>query len=41
VNVFKFDFGNVDESMFRDEERPFERIFYILGTEKGYLDEVA
>jgi hypothetical protein len=41
VNVLKFDFGEVDESLFHDVERPFERIFYILGIEKSDLNEVA
>jgi hypothetical protein len=41
VKVLKFDFGEVDESMFLDVEKPFERIFYILGIEKSDLIEVA
>jgi hypothetical protein len=41
LEVLKNDFGEVDESMFHDVERPFGSIFYILGTEKSDLDEVA
>jgi hypothetical protein len=39
--VLKSDFGEVDEWIFNDVERPFETIFYIPGPEKGDLDEVA
>jgi hypothetical protein len=41
LNVLKCDFGNDDEAMFHDVERPFEGFFYILSIEKNYLDEVA
>jgi hypothetical protein len=41
VNVLIFDFGVVDESMFHDVQRPFERIFNILGIEKSDLNEFA
>jgi hypothetical protein len=41
VLVLKFDFGDFDESMFHDVERPFERIFNILAIEKSDLNEVA
>jgi hypothetical protein len=27
--------------MFYDVERPFQRIFYVLGIQKGGLDEVV
>jgi hypothetical protein len=37
----EFDFGDIDEAMFHDVERPFERILYILGLQKSVLDEVA
>jgi hypothetical protein len=40
-DVLRCDFGDVDEAMFHDDERPFERIFYILGTQKSDLDVVA
>jgi hypothetical protein len=33
--------GDVDEEMFHDVERPFERILYIPGIQKCGLDEVA
>jgi hypothetical protein len=41
LNVLKFDFVEVDESMFYDVVRPFQRIFYILVIQKGDLDEVV
>jgi hypothetical protein len=41
LNVLKCNFGEVDEAMFHDVERSFERIFYILGIQKSDLDEVA
>jgi hypothetical protein len=41
LNVLKCYFGDVDEAIFHDVERPFERIFYILGIQKSDLDEVA
>jgi hypothetical protein len=41
VNVLKYDFVDVDEAMFHDVERIFERIFYILGIQKSVLDDVA
>jgi hypothetical protein len=41
VNVLKCDFGDVDETMFHDVERTFERIFLLLGIQKRVLDEVA
>jgi hypothetical protein len=37
--VLKINFADFDEAMFHDVERPFERIFYILGIEKTDLDE--
>jgi hypothetical protein len=39
--VLKFDFVKVDESMFYDVERLFQRIFYVLGIRKDDLDEVV
>jgi hypothetical protein len=33
--------GDDGEAKFHDFERPFERIFYILGIQKSDLDEVA
>jgi hypothetical protein len=39
--LLKINFADFDEAMFHDVERAFERIFYILGIEKSYLDEVA
>jgi hypothetical protein len=39
--VLKINFADFDEAMFHYVERPFERIFYILGTEKSDLDEVG
>jgi hypothetical protein len=39
--VLKINFADFDEAMFHDVERPFERIFYILGIEKSDLDEVS
>jgi hypothetical protein len=41
VDVLKYNFGKVDEAMFQSVEKPFYLIFYILGMEKSYLDEVA
>jgi hypothetical protein len=41
VNFLKCDFGVVDEAMFDDDERTFERIFYILCIQKSILDDVA
>jgi hypothetical protein len=35
LKVLKFDIGDVDEAMFHDVERPFERIFYIVGIQKA------
>jgi hypothetical protein len=40
MNVLKFDFGDVDETMFLDVQSPFERIFYILDIQKSDLDDV-
>jgi hypothetical protein len=40
LNVLKCYFGEVDEAMFHDVERPQERIFYILGIKKSDLYEV-
>jgi hypothetical protein len=34
--VLKCDIGDVDEAMFHDVERPFERIFYTLGIQKRF-----
>jgi hypothetical protein len=36
-----YDFGDVDEAMFHDVERTFERNFYIIGIQKRILDDVA
>jgi hypothetical protein len=33
LNVLKCDIGEVDEAIFHDVEKPFERIFYILGIQ--------
>jgi hypothetical protein len=41
VNVLKYDFCKVDEAIFHDIERTFERIFYILGIQKSVCDNVA
>jgi hypothetical protein len=41
VNVLKFDVGDLDESLFQDEEWPFQRIFYILGIEISDFKEVV
>jgi hypothetical protein len=41
LNVWKCDFVDIDDAMFRDVARPFERIFNILGIHKSDLDEVA
>jgi hypothetical protein len=40
VDVLKCNFSE-DEAMFQSVEKPFYLIFYILGMEKSYLDEVA
>jgi hypothetical protein len=37
----KCDFCNFDEAMFHDVERPFERIYNILGIQKSNLNEIA
>jgi hypothetical protein len=37
----KIRFVEVDESMFYDVERPFQRIVYVLVIQKGNLDEVV
>jgi hypothetical protein len=41
LNVLKCDFVNVDEAMFSDVERSFERLFYIQGNKKNELVEYA
>jgi hypothetical protein len=41
MNVLKNDFGEVDEEMFQDVERPDELIFCILIIEKSELYEVV
>jgi hypothetical protein len=41
LNVLKCDFGDVDEAMFHDVERSFERIFYNLGLQKSDFGEEA
>jgi hypothetical protein len=41
LDVFKNDFGEVDEAIFHSVERPCEFIFYILVIENRYLDEAA
>jgi hypothetical protein len=41
VNDLKCNFGDVDEAIFRNVERTFERIFYILSVQKSVLDEIA
>jgi hypothetical protein len=38
--VLKINFADFNETTFH-VERPFERIFYILGIEKSDLDEIA
>jgi hypothetical protein len=40
VNVLKCDIGDVDETMFHDVERTFERIFFISGIKKSIFREV-
>jgi hypothetical protein len=37
LNELKCDFGDVDEAMFHDVERPFKRIFYILAILKRFV----
>jgi hypothetical protein len=39
MKVLKCDFGDEEETMFHDVERPLERIFYILDIQKSDLDE--
>jgi hypothetical protein len=39
LKFLKCDFGDEDETMFHEVERPFERIFYILDIQKFDLDE--
>jgi hypothetical protein len=41
LNILKCDFFDVDEAIFLDVERPFERIFYILDIQTYDLDEIA
>jgi hypothetical protein len=41
VERLNFDFVDFDEAMFHDVERPFERIFYIVGIHKSVLDLYA
>jgi hypothetical protein len=40
-NVLKCNFGDVDEAMFHDVERPYEHIFFLLSMERSHSDEVA
>jgi hypothetical protein len=40
-DVLKNDFGEVDDAMFQNVERPYEPFFCILVIEKSDLDEVA
>jgi hypothetical protein len=39
--VLRINFADFHEAIFHDVERPFERIFKILGIEKSDLEEVA
>jgi hypothetical protein len=41
MSVLKCDFGDVDEEVFHDVERPCELIFYILGIQISHSKEVA
>jgi hypothetical protein len=41
LDVYKNEFGEVDEAIFHSVERPCEFIFYFLDIEKRYLDEAA
>jgi hypothetical protein len=41
LNVLKWDFAEFDEVTFHYVERPFQRIFCILGIQISDLDEVA
>jgi hypothetical protein len=41
LDVFKNHFGEVDEAMFEDVERPLKYIFSIPSIEKSDLDEDA
>jgi hypothetical protein len=41
VDVLKYNFGEVDEAMFQSVVKSSYLIFYTLGMEKSYLDEVA
>jgi hypothetical protein len=37
----KCDFGDVDETMIHDVERPFKRILYVPGIQKSDLNEFS
>jgi hypothetical protein len=41
MKVLKCDFGDVDEAMFHDVKRPFERIFHILDIQKSDFGELV
>jgi hypothetical protein len=41
LNVLKCDFFEVDDAMFLEVKRPFERIFEILGMQNRDFDEFA
>jgi hypothetical protein len=42
LNVLKCDLGDVDEEIFHDVERPFQRFFYFLRFQKKKdLDEIC
>jgi hypothetical protein len=41
LDVYKCDFGDVDEAMFHEVENAFERIFDFLGNQKPDFGEVV
>jgi hypothetical protein len=41
LDVLKYNFGEVDEAMFHDVERPFERISDVLGIKISDLDFIS